>query len=219
LSETEAPSRTDSPAGRPYKSTIIVAQKKQGPFPSANVYSSLGRSSWKKSWGIEPPGWQSRPRHFPTVTPDIYGPSRKNLRDVFSSRQPRQSLGGDESDWVDEDDEPPVFDGGVGQAPTTLSSKPLVVSNPAHPPSPLFKASELKPLPNRPKRSSPTPGNEYAIPRPSLLPSSNVITTEVLSTSVPEPNATRARRQLPSGRNGPAFRGHAIVEEDEDEEE
>ena len=33
----------------------------------------------------------------------------------------------------------------------------------------------------------------------------------------PEPRISR--RQLPTGRGGPAFRGHAIQEEDEDEED
>ena len=26
---------------------------------------ALGRSSWKKSWGMEPPGWSSRTAHLP----------------------------------------------------------------------------------------------------------------------------------------------------------
>lgn len=153
-------------------------------------------------------------------TSEIIVPTRTSLRNVFTGRQ--SFTAGDESDRVDEDDDLPLFDRGFGQIPTSTSSKqPLPPSSNAHPTSPVFKKAELKPPPTaRPKRSSPTPGMEFAGPKPSLMASPSIVTTEIISASAPEPSASRSRRQLPSARNGPSFGGsHPIQEEDEEEEE
>jgi hypothetical protein len=92
--------------------TSLMAQKRQGPFMNP-VYGTpnICRSTWKKSWGIEPPGWQSRTAiEVLSISPP--GESL-TIRDVFSRKQ-SLSLG-DESDWIDEDDDVPAFAGGLGQ--------------------------------------------------------------------------------------------------------
>ncbi|KAJ3752867.1 hypothetical protein EV360DRAFT_88325 [Lentinula raphanica] len=67
---------------------------------------TVGRSSWKKAWGLEPPGWRTRGAQAVEVL--TISPSEgTSLRDVFSGPG-RLSLSlGDESDWVDEDDDIP----------------------------------------------------------------------------------------------------------------
>ena len=82
-SENEGP-RTSSPfrpratsmsedTGRPFTAinTTFVAQKRQAPFASPVTHHSHSRSSWKKSWGLEPPGWQSRTKHLPVEVLDL----------------------------------------------------------------------------------------------------------------------------------------------------
>jgi hypothetical protein len=223
--------------------TVLVAQKKTSPFtaPSHGMYSSIGRSSWKKAWGAEPPGWSSRSMVAPRDdTSEMAG--RTKLRDVFSSLNVT-----DESDWVDEDDEIPAFAGGLGQRPTSLHI-PTSTSSGPFPSSPLMKHMELPvmqpsrslTLPSQRKSRAPaTPPEHFSTPsRLSPLSYSHGygrdgthhglvgqghVVTEVISTSPPEPSTsasnTRTRRQLPTARNGPAFRASAIQEEDEDEGE
>lgn len=232
LSENEAP-RTASPykarsrrsseeARRPAGSsnTTFVAQKRQGPFmsPVSHGYShSFGRSSWKKAWGLEPPGWQSRTAHLPIEVLAVSPATEPmSIRDVFSGRQ---SLNlGDESDWVDEDDDIPAFAGGLGQMGTSAVM--------AHVDPPVT----LSPAP-RGHRSAKRAGERAHGHRGSAASGSAAggSTTRKAGHSpaeraspVPAENPYEAerggRRQLPASRSGPAFR-HAIQEEDEGEEE
>ncbi|KAE9402541.1 Pkinase-domain-containing protein [Gymnopus androsaceus JB14] len=119
-------SSLDEPTQTPRRPTF-VAQKRQGPFASPGYgygytygYSgSLSRSSWKKAWGLEPPGWQTRGAgqgHLPVEVLTISPSEGTSLRDVFSGPgKVSLSLGlGDESDWVDEDEDVP-YAGGLGQ--------------------------------------------------------------------------------------------------------
>ncbi|KAG0704027.1 Pkinase-domain-containing protein [Suillus ampliporus] len=195
-------------------SAIYVAQKRLTPFMSPS--GTVGRTSWKKSWGHEPPGWQSRSTHLPvevlSISPGPEGPA--SIRDVFTGRQ---SLNlGDESDWVDEDDDMPEFAGGLGQMPsssTSTSSSYLPIESPI-PMSP--------PVRNHNSRSGKARATSLALPNSnsrakqghSPARSSPVPTENVFESS----EIRGGRRQLPASRSGPAFR-HAIQEEDEGEEE
>ncbi|THH10770.1 hypothetical protein EW146_g8267 [Bondarzewia mesenterica] len=116
----------DAPKRGAYGTSTFVAQKRQTAFLPPNAATgygnSVGRSSWKKSWGLEPPGWQSRTAHLPIEVLAISpaGDGSASIRDVFSGRH---SLSiGDEDDWVDEDDDVPAFAGGLGQMPTSASA-------------------------------------------------------------------------------------------------
>jgi len=123
------------------------------------------------------------------------------IRDVFSGRQSLTL--GDESDWVDEDEDVHVFAGGLGQMGTSLSRNSIDVVTP------------------RGNRKSTTRTNRgdsmlsgQGNPKPKML-------TERVS-PIPQEQVTgetrTSRRQLPTIRSGPAFR-QAIQEEDEDEDE
>ncbi|PFH48592.1 hypothetical protein AMATHDRAFT_180288 [Amanita thiersii Skay4041] len=199
--------------------TTFIAQKRQAPFasPISHGYSnSLGRSSWKKSWGLEPPGWQTRATQIPVEVLAISPASDSTLiRDVFSSR-PSLSLG-DESDWVDEDEEIPAFAGGLGQLGTTLLSSVAAT----HHPESTFMLSSAPP--SRGQRTNNKRANRNSAP-PAI--GSGVNSRQKQGLSGPErpillPDSTTetrtSRRQLPVTRVGPAFK-HAIQEEDEDEE-
>ena len=201
-------------------STTFVAQKKQAPFMSPGGHfhgSSIGRSSWKKSWGLEPPGWQSRTTHIPIEVIAISPPDgMTSIRDVFSSKQPLSA--GDESDWVDEDEDIPAFAGGLGQltasASKSSSHQPLETAVALPPPRGHRTAKRAN------RSTGITPGISSVnssrqksahspVERASPLPVENVY----------DATETRGgRRQLPSSRSGPAFR-QAIQEEDEGEEE
>jgi hypothetical protein len=223
---TISPFRRRSSDGPTYgSSTTFIAQKKQAPFMSPAGYlhgSSIGRSSWRKSWGVEPPGWQSRTTHIPIEVLAVSPPDTvSGIRDVFSGKQ---SLSvGDESDWVDEDDDVPAFAGGLGQLTTSPSNPP------SFGPQSRESAVTLSPPPRgqrASKRANRNAGGATTghsslntnrqksvhtpVERTSPLPTENVYdsTTETRG----------GRRQLPSARSGPAFR-HAIQEEDEGEEE
>lgn len=203
----------DTPRRGIIGSATFVAQKRITPFMSPSGTS--GRTGWKKSWGHEPPGWQSRSTHLPvevlSISPGPEGPA--NIRDVFTGRQ---SLNlGDESDWVDEDDDMPEFAGGLGQMPSSSSTNSSFTTiespTPVSPPARNHNSRSGKgrttslALPNSNSRAK--QGNSPA--RPSPVPTENVF----------DASDTRAgRRQLPTSRSGPAFR-HPIQEEDEGEEE
>ncbi|TFY69360.1 hypothetical protein EVJ58_g468 [Rhodofomes roseus] len=84
LEESQTPRRQHAP-------TSFVARKRETPFGHPNssgtgYLSSLGRSSWKKSWGHEPPGWQNRAAYSAievlAVSPPVDG--AQGIRDVFS---------------------------------------------------------------------------------------------------------------------------------------
>jgi len=245
LSENEMGGRTGSPSRyRPgqssedrlatFNSTVLVAQKKQSPFGSHRghgIYASGGRSSWKKAWGIEPPGWSTRSIQSPIEDLSDTGVGGTDFRDVFSSR-PSLNLG-DDSDWVDEDDDPPAYLGGLGQL-TSQSSKqrgpvsggPTGSPAPSRKELPLFGPTGRTRIPQNQKQRvvrspglAPTPDFSWGTSKQSSSSgaASTLVTQEVLSTS--DTVGSRGRRQLPAARNGPAFRGHAIQEEDEDEGE
>ncbi|CAK5262258.1 unnamed protein product [Mycena citricolor] len=203
-------------------STTFIAQKRTGAFASAS--GSIGRSSWKKSWGLEPPGWQSRTGSVPVevlaMSPISDGTT---IRDVFSNST-RHGLGlggptlgmsaGDESDWVDEDDDDiPMFAGGLGQ----VSSKSGSSSYPA------METVSLSPAPRSHRASGKRTGGSTTTTgaanntgsRQTGKGHSPMVNTAPLP-SEPHYEST-SRRQIPNhgGRNGPA----AIQEEDEGEEE
>lgn len=230
--------------------TTFVAQKRQTPFshPGGNGYiSSMGRTSWKKSWGREPPGWQTRTAHpsieVLAILPAV-GDTTTNIRDVFTGRTSLSM--GDESDWVDEDDDVSdyAYVGGLGQLPISTNSNPLVTKPSAYsrdatdlpmlsPPS--ARGPFIKPPPlalSTPASSTvigkrATGGGLGSVNTAGRGPRTKTGGRSPAGRTSPLPNETTfeaadtrggGRRQLPNGRSGPAFR-QAIQEEDEDEEE
>lgn len=216
----------------PYSTTVLVAHKQSSVFSASNssrLQLNTGRLSWKKSWGAEPPGWSSRATYAPREI-DTLSESSHSVRDVFTGRQSLDP--NDDSDWVDEDDDGPALASGFGQA---IPSHASHVATPLMglPPSPSLKIKmELPMTTNRP-RSGPAKraasrtnatsdarsGNVRTSPTPPILSNSD----QSSSSSPDEPHlashGSRARRQLPSGRNGPTLRALAIQEEDEEEED
>ncbi|KAG8877412.1 hypothetical protein FRB98_006694 [Tulasnella sp. 332] len=249
-SETEAstggPPRTESPMllsrqsseeGKPQYTTVMVAHRKQSPFGPPSV----GRSSWKKSWGHEPPGWSSRSMQSP---PELaVDPTQTNIRDVFSGKAGVMFSGGDDSDWVDEDDDEPSFLGGLGQTGSSSTGSSNAALHQSHrggnmlfppinstgvlPGSPSFKALDLPGSRNRGNSSvikrNTRPSNHRMSPdsgRHDWSTTATVSEEVVLEPIVhAESLGTGARtRRQPAGRAGPAFKT-AIQEEDEGEEE
>ena len=185
--------------------------------------------SWKKSWGTEPPGWSSRTAQLPVEVLSISPPTEQTvIRDVFSGRQ-SISLG-DESDWVDEDDEIPTFAGGLGQVPASSTSAGVRYEPPMLSPPPRSNARTATKKTTRNivqthRAANPTtrltvaarskPGHSPVVGTMSL-PGCDGVFDSHGQNEIAEPRMTR--RQLPAGRSGPAFK-HAIQEEDEGEEE
>lgn len=194
----------------------FIAQKRLTPFTSPHGSGTIGRTSWKKSWGNEPPGWQSRSTHLP-VEVLVISPA-PDIRDVFSAGG-RLSLSlGDESDWVDEDEDVPEFAGGLGQMSGVPSSAKTNVHLPSEKPTPLVLSSPrshhsrgrtTKTRTGGVGRGGRAKGGQSPVGRVSPAPPSE-LTYEA-------PETRGGRWQLP-GVRGPAFR-HAIQEEDEEEEE
>ncbi|KAI0674278.1 Pkinase-domain-containing protein [Trametes maxima] len=214
----------DETPRRAHTTATFVAHKRQTPFanPNGNGYlNSLGRSSWKKSWGLEPPGWQTRSAHPAIEVLAVYPPEMPaGIRDVFSGRQ-SLSLG-DESDWVDEEDESPAYVGGLGQMPSSASSAITTFAQaetPAPPPRSVTPRSAAG------KRAAAATVATLSVGNPSARAARNKANRSPAGRSSPLPNenvfesaeSRGGRRQLPPGRVGPAFRG--IQEEDEGEEE
>jgi len=177
---------------------------------------SIGRSGWKKSWGIEPPGWQSRTAiEVLSVSPP--GESM-SIRDVFSGKQTANL--GDESDWVDEDDDFPSFAGGLGQMGA------MALGMVAQQRDSKANTVTLSPAPRShraSKRTARNTGISSVGIGGALRQKGGHSPAERASPLAPdagyEPSETRTgRRQLPTARSGPAFK-HAIQEEDEEEEE
>ena len=198
-------------------STSLMAQKRQGPFMGPLYGAANGRSTWKKSWGIEPPGWQSRTAiEVLAISPP--GESM-TIRDVFSGKQ-SLSLG-DESDWIDEDEDVPAFAGGLGQMgckgsgivaqqndakPATVTLSPAPRGHRASKRSTRNTGSSGGGVVNGAVRQK---GGQSPAERASPLPP---------DTGYESLETRTGRRQLPTARSGPAFK-HAIQEEDEEEEE
>ncbi|CAL1711086.1 unnamed protein product [Somion occarium] len=211
----------DTPRRAAHGTSTFVAHKRQTPFGSSNYLNSFGRSSWKKSWGLEPPGWQTRSAHPAIEVLEILPPTDGSgvIRDVFTGRHSM----GDESDWVDEDDDSPGYVGGLGQMPTPASTPyPQPPDGPLMSPPPRGFARSgsgasskrtnaqngLTPVTTAGRAGRGKTGGRSPAGRSSPLPGEGSF----------EPPDTRAgRRQLPAGRSAPAFR-QTIQEEDEDEE-
>ena len=203
-------------------SASAMHRKQHGMYasPSMSSYASLGRTSWKKAWGKEPPGWQSRSTRMPIEILSISPDHSTNLRDVFTGRQSLNM--GDDEDWIDEDDDVTAFVGGLGQQTSSARSsmaipeQPLLLS-----PPPRNKSNRNT---KRAGKTSETSANSNRAAGRSKPGTSPVLTTislpDALSYETPTgSNDPRVgRRQLPTGRAGPAFR-HPIQEEDEGEED
>ncbi|KAI0317710.1 hypothetical protein OF83DRAFT_1119942 [Amylostereum chailletii] len=212
--------------------TTFVAQKRQTPFlpPSIGHGASLSRSSWKKSWGLEPPGWQTRTAHLPVevlaILPATEGPA--SIRDVFTGRQSLSPS--DEDDWVDEEEEGPAYAGGLGQLPasthpqpqidTTFGGYPVEMLN-----SPAPRAGGIGPRLSAPSSSSGKratgkasnpPGSRGSKAAQSPVGRISPLPNDIMLDPAPEPRG--GRRQLPNARAGP-FRQHAIAIQEEEEEE
>ena len=213
--------------GQAHGNTTFVAQKRQTPFQPpllTGSTSNSSRSSWKKSWGLEPPGWQTRSARLPievlSVSPA--GDSTE-LRDVFTGRP---SLSRDDDDeWEDMDD---VYVGGVGQTHTSASSV-FSASGGVSPVDSTFGGSPFVEGPSmhtatrgpasaraqKGTRAGKASSNRTKPGTPPIGRQSPLL-GEISLDSVPESRG--GRRQLPNTRPGPAFK-HAIQEEDEDEGE
>ncbi|KZT25853.1 Pkinase-domain-containing protein [Neolentinus lepideus HHB14362 ss-1] len=198
--------------------STFIAQKRQTPF--GNPVNSVGRSSWKKSWGLEPPGWQSRSAHMPievlAISPAGDGPI--SIRDVFSGRQNLNM--GDEDEWVDEDDDTSPFLGGLGQMASSTSGppsqaqamEPFLLS-----PPPRINNGRSSSTPSTSKRNPRTgagssrrhKSGHSPVGRSSPLPAETTF----------EDNRVIPRRQLPNGRStNTGYHAPVIQEEDENEE-
>ncbi|TFK50468.1 Pkinase-domain-containing protein [Heliocybe sulcata] len=218
---TASPSRTrgsldETPRRGGHGNSMFVAQKRSTPF--GNPVNSVGRSSWKKSWGLEPPGWQTRSAHMPievlAVSPAGDGPI--SIRDVFSGRQSLSM--GDEEDWVDEEDDSP-FLGGLGQMPSSQSGlsqsqagDPFMLSAP-----PRFnngRQTSAGTATKRNARGGTGSGRRHKsghspVERSSPLPTESTF----------DETKVASRRQLPNGRStNTGYHAPVIQEEDEDEE-
>ena len=219
--EEEPPSRSGTPSGKSkYSYTVLVAQKKHSAY--GNPQQSIGRSSWKRAWGLEPPGWSSRATHA-TVIETIILDDRKpgHVRDVFA-KGGSQVDDGDEDDWEDEEDDIP-FAGGVGQRLTASNS--VTVNGrgaPVDSASPSFGNSVAgrrnvgkAPVFNVAGRANKATGSPVA--RTAPLP---LVTAPATVLGV-EPSGTDRmggrRAQLPQGRSG--FKPATVVEEEEEEED
>ncbi|KAF6752759.1 CAMK/CAMKL/MARK protein kinase [Ephemerocybe angulata] len=221
-------------------------QKRSGPLASpAFGGGTLGKSSWKKAWGMEPPGWQNRSTLLPavevlTLGPPV-GPDPPMLRDVFSNggRGSFSGSAGDESDWVDEDDlDIPAFAGGLGQMGVMSGGAAAGVGGVGSSGiGSLFGGMEpivtLSPAPRGHRGVVGTGGGSKknggagagvmgaagARGKQGHSPAERQAPLPPLDTgSMASEGRATGRRQLPPGRAGPAFK-HPIQEEDEDEEE
>ncbi|KAK1229124.1 hypothetical protein PQX77_007829 [Marasmius sp. AFHP31] len=201
-------------------STTFVAHRR-APFASPlSGYTSIGKSSWKKSWGLEPPGWQTRTAHLPVEVLAVSPAEGTSIRDVFSGRQ---SLNlGDESDWVDEDDDIP-YAGGLGQLTLALSTSTSTKNNQHKGGAKHGSLVEpnvtpiIAPPVNR--RAPNNGGNKRSTTKDTKKAGHSPVERVAPSPAETyEPEMRGGRRQLPTGRSGTAFK-QAIQEEDEDEEE
>ncbi|KAF9788516.1 Pkinase-domain-containing protein [Thelephora terrestris] len=219
----------DETTPRRSTATKFIAQKRQVPFMSP-LTGSVGRSGWKKAWGVEPPGWQMRAMRPTTIEVLAISPVQENptnIRDVFSGR-PSLSVGhDDESDWVDEDEGTSYYVGGLGQLPSTTAATDRQNST-SQPPSPSPTGgffNEPLTFSNASKFNNRAPKNRKVSPQ--WLGSGNTSARGKGQASgagqPPQPidafgetiDGRTSRRQLPGGRST----APVIQEEDEDEEE
>lgn len=232
--DSEFGRRAASPINRTQR-TVHVAQKKQTTYgaPSGSLGYASHRSSWKKSWGQEPPGWATRAATQSVIIEILDTRNLKNgIRDVFAgggksgvppgSTPPEED---DEDDWSDIEDDG-MYAGGLGQlgsAHTPNSNHNSGSPNPSHPPdSPIMVFAHS----NAGRRTKRVPGGTLALPPAnqsggSPLPLSNPLpvtpTGQPSALGIDGMGINVSRRQLPGSR--PGFRGPAIVEEEEEEEE
>jgi hypothetical protein len=225
--------RAASPIGRPTR-TVHLAQKKQSTYgaPSGSIGYGGGRSSWKKSWGHEPPGWANRATNQSVVIEilDTRNP-KSGIRDVFAgggksgvapgAASPEE---GTEDDWSDVDDDV-LYAGGLGQLGSShaLNNNSGLAGTIITPDSPVMVFSHSN-AGRRTKRATGgnlmiTPTNQSGgSPLPPIvpLPVTPIGQNSVLGMDGMSLDRNVSRRQLPPGRSG--FRGPAIVEEEEEEE-
>lgn len=223
--EDEPPSRSVTPAKNKYSNTVLVAQKKHSAY--GNPHQSIGRSSWKRAWGIEPPGWSSRAIQG-TVIETIILDDRKpgHVRDVFA-KGGSQADDGDEDDWEDEVDDA-TFAGGVGQ-PTKLTASSSITAKGRGPPVDSATASSPSsgtsvatrrnvgkaPALGVPSRVNKANGSPVA--RAAPLPLVTLPTTALGMETTGTDRLGGRRTQLPQGRSG--FKPATVVEEEEEEED
>lgn len=228
---TASPYRThrnsfDESTPRRNPATKFVAQKRQASFMSS-LNGSAGRSSWKKAWGVEPPGWQMRTTRPTTIEVLAISPAPEipaNIRDVFSGRPSLSAGHDDDSDWVDEDESTPYYVGGLGQLPSSMGS---TQSSTAQPPSPSPGGFFTEPLtfPASSKVTNRTSKNRKASPQWPSTGNANLRgkgpafgsgqPSQPADTFGETMEGRASRRQLPGVRSA----APVIQEEDEDEEE
>jgi hypothetical protein len=217
----------DESTPRRNAATKFVAQKRQAPFMSP-LTGSVGRSSWKKAWGVEPPGWQMRATRPTTVEVLAISPAPENstnIRDVFSGRPSLSGGHDDDSDWVDED-ENTHYVGGLGQLPSAAGSTDRQSAT-AQPPSPSPGGFFNEPLtfPASSKVTNRASKNRKVSPQFLSTGNANLRGKgPAFGNGQPSQPADAfgetmegrtSRRQLPGGRSA----APVIQEEDEDEEE
>ncbi|KZT33337.1 Pkinase-domain-containing protein [Sistotremastrum suecicum HHB10207 ss-3] len=230
---SRSPTEEQTPRRLTYNS-VFVAHKRQTPFTSPSTSASIGRggSSWRKTWGAEPPGWRYRSTHSPVEILPTTADLKTSIRDVFTGR-PSLSTGGDDDEWEDIDDDGPVFAGGLGQGALPASHRDSFSSTGSDTPSGTFSKQKhdlnvvlsVAKTSGRAKRTGKqSTGNNSAglltvnrgmdrskgahSPIPKALP----VQENLPSTS------QAVRRQLPTG-TGFRERQLPIQEEEEEEEE
>ncbi|OBZ78189.1 hypothetical protein A0H81_01965 [Grifola frondosa] len=176
-----------------------------------------------KSWGLEPPGWQTRSAYPAVEVLAIYPPDGPlGIRDVFSGRQSLSM--GDESDWVDEEDDSPGYVGGLGQMPSSAGSTITTFSQAAD--APLLSPSP-RGVPPRSSGSKRTTSSSSGLTAGTFLGETLAQREVALLSDEAHPSRRIGLRDFgqqgrpktaATGRSGPAFR-HPIQEEDEGEEE
>lgn len=221
-------SNSPEPRRTHYNPTHFVAQKK------SVTYAGIARSSWKKSWGLEPPGWSSKvmtsapPRDNDSPS-SASTSSRANLRDVFTGRPSLSPE--DEDDWTDEEE----FYGGFGQ--NRMSSSKHLSRQLGESPSsqsgvltgsPSLKRMELPStsgsaslrvnVQKRGNRLSPLQNPSGLPPAITTAPKTEILSGPAEAATALQRTASGRRGNLQAGRT-PALRSNVIQEEDEDEEE
>lgn len=223
--EDEPPPRSGTPGKSKYSSTVLVAQKKHSAY--GNPHQSIGRSSWKRAWGVEPPGWSSRAIHATVIETTILDDRKPgHVRDVFA-KGGSQAEDGDEDDWEDEDDDV-AFAGGVGQPAGLTASTSTTVNGRGAPVesatasspsfgSPVASRRNVGKAPVFSVASRVNKANGSPVARTAPLPLVTLPTTPLGVETTGMDRVSGRRAQLPQGRSG--FKPATVVEEEEEEEE